>query len=188
MHTRLHSIRLKQALDQSTWEDPNGGYLDFVTQVNEPTYLRPYVGQSNEPKYRIPQHTREILKGSMASLHYYIIRSGKGLRSANFIRLWTISFPPRTDGTVKLVFENFLEMVFCRAFQSLPAATLEQTFGPCPQGQYAGMGLNVISPLLQGIALAPHVRHRAAQLLLQSPDPELRQCAGIRNNPDHPMG
>jgi hypothetical protein len=95
----------------------------------------------------------------MASLHYYIIKSGKGLRSANFIRLWAIPFPPRRDGTVKLVFENFLEMVFCRAFQSLPAATLEQTFAPCPQGQYAGTGLNVISPLLQGIGLSTAPLH-----------------------------
>lgn len=74
--------------------------------------------ESNQPKYRIPQHTREIMKVSMASPHYYIIKNGKGLRSADFIRLWTIPLPPRTDDTIKLVFENFLEMVLCRAFQS----------------------------------------------------------------------
>lgn len=151
-------------------------------------YLRPYVGQSSQPKYRIPQHTREIVKGSANSLHYYILKNGEGSRSANFIRLWAIASPPRTDGTIKLVVENFLEKVMCRAFQSLPAETLEQTFGPCPQGQYSGTGLNVITPLAQGRSLSPHVKHRVVQLLYQSPDPEIRQWAGIRNNPDHPMG
>ncbi|KAL3472578.1 hypothetical protein BJX99DRAFT_272814 [Aspergillus californicus] len=77
----LHSIRLKQASVGTTWKDPHGGYLDFVTHVNETMYLRPY-------------------------------------------------------GT----------------FES------------------------------------PHVKHRIVQLLCQSPDPEIRQWADIRNNPDHPMG
>ncbi|KAL4913283.1 hypothetical protein BDW62DRAFT_192939 [Aspergillus aurantiobrunneus] len=51
-------------------------------------------------------------------LYYYILKNGESLRSANFVRLWTISFPPQTDGTVKLVIEKFLEMVMRRAFQS----------------------------------------------------------------------
>ncbi|KAL3495564.1 hypothetical protein BJX62DRAFT_222521 [Aspergillus germanicus] len=47
----LHAIRLKQISNPTTWEYPHGGYLDFVTQVNLPTYLRIY-GRSLSPYSR----------------------------------------------------------------------------------------------------------------------------------------
>ncbi|KAL3481222.1 hypothetical protein BJX99DRAFT_271744 [Aspergillus californicus] len=52
----LHAIRLKQISNPTTWEDPHGGYLDFVTQVNLPTYLRTY-GRSLSPytRYKVVQ-------------------------------------------------------------------------------------------------------------------------------------
>ncbi|XHG03232.1 hypothetical protein AWENTII_006548 [Aspergillus wentii] len=183
----LHAIRLKQTSNPATWEEPHGGYLGFVTQALLPTYLRIYVGQSKKPKLRIPQHIREIMKGSRRSLHYYIINNGQGSRHANFIRLWTIPFPPRIDSMIMLVFENFLELVMCRAFQSLPASSLEEIFGPCPAGQYSGIGLNVMSPLLQGRSLSPYSRHKVVQLLSDSPDHEIREWALHRNNENHQL-
>ncbi|KAL5365173.1 hypothetical protein BJX96DRAFT_168883 [Aspergillus floccosus] len=53
----LHAIRLKQTSNRTTWEDPYGGYLNFVTQADQPTYLRCYVGQSLCPysRYKVVQ-------------------------------------------------------------------------------------------------------------------------------------
>ncbi|KAE8367186.1 hypothetical protein BDV27DRAFT_155154 [Aspergillus caelatus] len=184
----LHAIRHKQASNPSTWEVPHRGYLDFVTQALLPTYLRNYVGQSNKPKLRIPQHIRETLAGSRRSLHYYIINNdGECSRHTKFIRLWTIPFPPRTDTIITLVLDNFLEMVICRAFQSLPVSSLEEIFGPCPEGQYFEIGLDVISPLLQGRFLSPFSRHKVVQLLSDSPDHEIREWALHRNSENHQL-
>ncbi|KAL3456703.1 hypothetical protein BJX64DRAFT_293802 [Aspergillus heterothallicus] len=165
---RLHAIQRKQASTGNIWKDPHGGYLDFVTHLHDLTYLRLYVGQSKHPDHRLPQHMREIIKGSISSLHNFILNNSEGLRTADFIRLWTVVFPPRTD-----------------AFQSLPAATLEAVFGACPQGQYSGIGLNIVSPLLQGKHLSPQVRRHFTELLRRSPDPEIRQWPDIRK--EHPI-
>lgn len=73
----------------------------------------------------------------------------------------------------------------CRAFQSLPASSLEEIFGPCPEGQYSGIGLNVMSPLLQGRSLSPFSRHKVVQLLSDSPDHEIREWALHRNSENH---
>lgn len=166
------------------WATPHGGYLDFVTHIETLDYWRPYVGQASEPKYRLPQHNAAIRNGSEKSLHYWIIKQGHGLRRANFIRLWSIPFPAKIDAMVTLVFENFLEMIMCRAFQSLPSLTLEEIFGPCPQaqnqGHYSGMGLNVVSPLLQGQDLGPQIRHQFTKLVEQSPDPEICSWPNFR--------
>jgi hypothetical protein len=124
------------------WDAPHAGYLDFVTHIQSFDYWRPYVGQAGQPRYRLPQHNAANRNGFEESLHYWIIKQGCGSRRANFIRLWCVPFPARTDAMVKLVFENFLEMIMCRAFQSLPSLTLEEIFGPCPQnhnkGHYSG--------------------------------------------------
>lgn len=101
---------------------------------------------------------------------------------ASFIRLWTVPFPPGIDGTTQLVFENFLEKIMCRSFQSLPAPILEEFFGPCPQGQYSKIGLNIMSPLLQGKEVGPVIRHKIVQFLEESPDPEIREWPTIRRH------
>jgi hypothetical protein len=95
--------------------------------------------------------------------------------------------PFSSENLVKLVFENFLEMVMCRIFQSLPLSSLEEIFGPCPNGQYSGLGLNVISPLLQGRSLSPYSRHKVVQLLSTSPDFEIREWALYRNSENHQL-
>ncbi|KAJ0416556.1 hypothetical protein BJY00DRAFT_326244 [Aspergillus carlsbadensis] len=146
---------------------PPWGYLDFVTHAYEHTYLSFYVGQSKQPENRLPEHTKEIRKGSTGSLHYYILKNGEGLRIANFIWLWAIPFPPRTNNMIKVIVKNFLE---------------KETFGPCPQGQYSGIGLNLVSPLIQGIPLDPQTRRQIAERLRESPDPEICQWPDIRKN------
>lgn len=142
------------------------------------------MGQSSKPKLRIPQHTREILKGSRRSLHYHIINSGQGSRHANFIRLWTILFPPRIDSMIMLVFEIFWRWSCAEPF-NLFLRRVWTRFGPCPEGQYSGIGLNVMSPLLQGRSLSPYSRHKIVQLLSDSPDHEIREWALHHNSENH---
>lgn len=179
----LHHVRREQAKQPSIWDRPHGGYLNFVTDRRDMNYWRPYIGQAGAPKIRISTHHSNVQAGHQNSLHYWIIKIGEGQRQANFIRLWTISFPPKVDDMVKLVFENFLEKVMCRAFQSLPPATLKEFFGPspCSTGEYSGLGLNVVSPLYQGKRLGTLVRHKISQKWDQSPDPDICRWSNIRS-------
>ncbi|KAJ6185786.1 hypothetical protein N7519_007087 [Penicillium mononematosum] len=178
----LHKIRLMQSSILTIWDDPYAGYLDFVTHLYDLDYLRPYIGQAGIPRERLSQHHTAIRNASERTLHYWIIKIGHGLRVANFIRLWTMTFPANIDNLVELVFENFLEMTFCRAFQSLPSSILEDIFGPCPEnnGHYSGMGLNVMPPLLQGKKIAPMLRSRFVKPIALSPDPEIREWPSMR--------
>jgi hypothetical protein len=93
-----------------------------------------------------------------------------------------MTFPAKIDNLAELVFENFLEMTFCRAFQSLPSSILEDIFGPCPEnnGHYLGMGLNVMPPLLQGKKIAPTLRSRFVKPIALSPDLEIREWPSMR--------
>lgn len=63
------------------------------------------------------------------------------------------------------------------AFQSLALGILAKTFG---QAVYSGTGLNVVPPLLQGISLAPTVRHSYSFQLGHSPDLEIRNWPQFR--------
>ncbi|KAJ5436364.1 hypothetical protein N7445_007249 [Penicillium cf. griseofulvum] len=141
----LHMIRQEQIKQPGIWDSPHGGYLDFVPSRLVQHYWRPYIGQSGIPKYRVSTHHKNIQGGEQ--------------RQANFLRLWEIPFPPNVDNLVKGVFKNFLETVMCRAFHSLPPSTLEELFGSCLEGEYSGMGLNVVSPLYQGKRLATMTRY-----------------------------
>ncbi|KAJ6020676.1 hypothetical protein N7540_006180 [Penicillium herquei] len=177
----LQSIRQDQTKDPGIWSAPHGGYLDFITDQRLQDYWRPYVGQSTAPRFRVTTHHRRIQARSTDCLHYWIIYKGDGQRLANFIRLWKIPFPENVDWLVKIVLENFLEQVMCRAFHSLPPSTLEEMFGTAPGG-YSGMGLNVISPLYQGKSIAPTVRHVMCQRWDNSPDSDICQWSKFRAN------
>ncbi|OJZ80498.1 hypothetical protein ASPFODRAFT_65877 [Aspergillus luchuensis CBS 106.47] len=138
---KLDDICQKQATGLDIWHCSNGGYLDYIRDTRSPLYWRAYVGQSENLHRRSSQHTNAIRKGSANNLHYYIIKEGAGYRYANFIRVWTIPFPGSTDRVTRSVFNNVPEKVMCLAFQSLPARTLEQVFGPPENGKYSGIGL-----------------------------------------------
>ncbi|KAJ3566063.1 hypothetical protein NPX13_g7276 [Xylaria arbuscula] len=127
---------------QSSEWTRGGGYIDFVTDDRNPLWLRLYVGQYTIAIRRIlRQHSQNILKGSYESLHYFILWMGNGHRSAKFIRLW--QFPDSCNDTWYKVRANILEYCFCVAFRSL-VTTQED------DGNRALVGLNVLSPLIQG--------------------------------------
>ena len=145
--------------------------MDFVTDSRNRTYIRFYVGQSIMVLFRVDTHIRKILKGSCKTLHHYILQLGRGFRTSNWLRLWTIPHNLDRDPTHQDLLQNFLEMLFCGAFQSLPSKELVKNFGDQLKTSL-GVGLNVLSPLLQGLEIADRTNVRA--LLLDSPDLEIK--------------
>ena len=145
--------------------------MDFVTDSRDNTYIRFYVGQSIVILFRVDKHIREILKGSCTTLHYYILQLGPGCRTSNWLRLWTIPDKFDRPPTHQELLQNFLEMLFCGAFQSLPTEELIRHFGDKLKIS-SNVGLNVLSPLLQGLDLSDRESFRAS--LLNSPDPEIQ--------------
>ncbi|GIJ84591.1 hypothetical protein Asppvi_003438 [Aspergillus pseudoviridinutans] len=176
----LEGIREKQLTDGADPWRNNSGYLDFVLDDRNPDYWRAYVGQSNNPMLRISQHIRNIRDRKRDSLHYYIIWKGGHFRSANFIRLWSIPYIAIDSPEIQLIAQNILEVGMCYAFHSLPPATLERIFGLVVDNPYKGMGLNVVSPLLQGSNLRVEARHHFSRQVAASSDPEIRNWPAFR--------
>ncbi|GIK02209.1 hypothetical protein Aspvir_006258 [Aspergillus viridinutans] len=176
----LESIRERQLRDGADLWRTNSGYLDFVLDDRKEDYWRAYVGQSNNPMLRISQHIRNIRDRKRDSLHYYIIWKRDHFRSANFIRLWSIPYIAMDSPELQLIAQNILEVGMCYAFQSLPPATLERIFGKVVDSPYAGVGLNVVSPLFQGSNLRVEARHHFSQQVAGSQDPEIRDWPAFR--------
>ena len=64
-----------------------GGYLDFLTDKRNRSYLKFYVGQSRDLLRRVHKHYLRLIRGDVSSLLYYICALGGENRSFNFIRL-----------------------------------------------------------------------------------------------------
>lgn len=163
-----------------------GGYLDFVTDDRNCLYVRFYVGQSIMVVLRIDTHCRHILQGAFDTLHYFILNMGDGHRRANWLQLWSMpkemQYMETFSGFSISIIQCCLEMMFCRAFESLPDQTLAEYFGTAPYGRYAGTGLNVLSPLLQladRFSLeTSRAQHRSR--LSGSLDPEIASWPAVR--------
>ena len=163
-----------------------GGYLGFVTDDRNSLYVRFYVGQSIMVVLRIDTHCRHILQGAFDTLHYFILNMGDGHRRANWLQLWgmpkEMQYMETFSGFSISIIQCCLEMMFCRAFESLPDQTLAEYFGTALYGQYAGRGLNVLSPLLQladcSSLESSRAQHRSR--LSSSLDPEVASWPAVR--------
>jgi len=163
-----------------------GGYLNFVTDDRNCFYVRFYVGQSTMVVLRIDTHCRHILQGAFDTLHYYILNMGDGHRRANWLQLWNMpkemQYMATFSGFSISIIQCCLEMMFCRAYESLPDQTLAEYFGTSLYGQYAGTGLNVLSPLLQPadcfLLESSRTQHRSR--LSSSLDPEVASWPAVR--------
>jgi hypothetical protein len=184
----LNSLRHTQSAQLQNgaiqWPD-QGGYLDFILDDRNNRYVRFYVGQSNNLSVRLGVHCQNITSGSAEFLHYYIANLGDGHRGAHWMKLW--STPKEINDKVLTPLESeliqcFLEKLFCRCFECLPTQTLQQYFGPSePGGKYAGLGLNVVTPLLQGAQLSSSDRNHFKSLLRGSSDPEIQSWPDERS-------
>jgi hypothetical protein len=163
-----------------------GGYLDFVTDDRNCFYVRFYVGQSIVVALRLDTHCRHILQGAFDTLHYYILNMGDGHRRANWLQLWSMpkemQYMATFSGFSISIIQCCLEMMFCRAYESLPNQTLAEYFGTALYGLYAGTGLNVLSPLLQPVDFflleSSRMQHRSR--LSSSLDPEVASRPAVR--------
>ncbi|GAB1209202.1 hypothetical protein APSETT445_007972 [Aspergillus pseudonomiae] len=171
---------LKQFYTPDPWP-VNSGYLDFVSDTTDTAYLRFYVGQAEKTVFRIKMHIRNILLGAHNTLHYYVIWKGKGHRVANFLRLWVLNLPEGVDNAIKLVLNNILEMTMCCCFQSLPTNLLERWLENPVKSPYWAKGLNVITPLVQGLSMSSALRVAQRLKLKDSPDPDIRAWPEVRH-------
>ncbi|KIM99813.1 hypothetical protein OIDMADRAFT_55715 [Oidiodendron maius Zn] len=183
----LRKVQKDQLEGQSFMQWPKfGGYLDFVTDDRSRFYVRFYVGQSIVVALRLDTHCRHILQGAFDTLHYYILNMGDGHRRANWLQLWSMpeemQYRETFSGFSISIIQCCLEMMFCRAFESLPNQTLAEYFGTALHGQYSGRGLNVLSPLLQPVDLclleSSRSQHRSR--LSSSSDPEVASWPAVR--------
>jgi hypothetical protein len=177
---RLQSILVEQNLDSAPLHN-SCGYVDFITDSRSPYYLRFYVGQSDNLVFRWYDHCMNILRGSYHTLHYFVLQLGKGFRTANLLRLWTIPGCENKDCTTlhtatQALRKNFLEMLLCGSFHALSPDYLKKFFGHSSHNlaEFTDVGLNVLSPLLQGLQGVQEHRGWFREKLRKSKDKEIR--------------
>ncbi|KAF3393630.1 hypothetical protein DPV78_009845 [Talaromyces pinophilus] len=160
----------------------NSGYADIVLDDRVKEYWRSYIGQAGIPLQRFIDHLKGAMRSKPTTLHYFVIWKGLGYRSMNFLRLWTLPGPDSRfyHEEKSYIFSNVLEMVFCRVFQSLPQESLQDFFPEIKNQVYAGLGLNIMSPLYQGFTVHYSVRHRFALRAELSQDPEIQEWPSFR--------
>ncbi|KAJ9324384.1 hypothetical protein DTO027B5_4235 [Paecilomyces variotii] len=171
IHPKIRSLEGKrvtpQTLDDIRCSDPahwpaHSGYLSYVKDLRNSQYWRAYGGQSSKPAHRIKQHMDAYFKRDQSTLHYYILSKARSHRSMGFIPLWSI---PLSDSDASetcrhLLLSNVLEMVMCRAFQTLSNAALQKFFGDADKSEYANVGLNILPPLLQGLEVKRRIQRK----------------------------
>ena len=162
-----------------------GGYLDFLTDKRNRSYLKFYVGQSRDLLIRIHEHYLRLTRGDVSSLHYYICALGGENRSFNFIRLFR---SPRdlcsdqilTDEDISM-FMNVFEAAFGLAFGSLPGNVHDVLLGDgARQGMQMSMHLNVLNPLEQRSRITPAEAKDAREQMNSSTDPEIQGWVSFR--------
>ena len=162
-----------------------GGYLDFLTDKANRSYLKFYVGQSRDLLIRIHEHYLRLTRGDVSSLHYYICALGGENRSFNFIRLFR---SPRdfcsdqilTDEDISM-FMNVFEAAFGLPFRSLPGNVHDVLLGDgARQGIQMNMHLNVLNPLEQRSRITPAEAKDAREQMNSSTDPEIQGWVSFR--------
>lgn len=148
----------------------------YITSEDMEFYWRPYVGQSNQLSRRLHEHVKAFHLRQADSLVYWIA-SRSNLRQMNFIRLWQLQLEESMKESWDLI-NNLVEMLMCLCFQSLPLPQLQRFIGG---HQLATTGLNVVSPLLQGIRLGGSEKAVYRGELLCSTDAEIQMYSKVRS-------
>lgn len=118
----------------------------------------------------------KVARGNVQTLSYWV--ASKPGRQMNFIRLWDIEMSDTDNSQTFELLNDLLEMLFALAFQSLPRPTLERFLG---FQNFSLRGLNVVSPLLQSIALSETERSEARRWLMMSESSESRDFSEARS-------
>jgi len=171
---------MRQSRDIGSSWPAYSGYLDYIKDDRNKDYWRPYVGQTSNPAKRINKHFEAFKRAKNQPLHYFIASKGRGHRSMNVIRLWSLpNGDCINDGQSRILLSNILETVMCRAFQSLPRTVLQEFFG---DQEFATTGLNIVPPLFQGFRLDVSKRQRYCISCLDSMDEQIREWSDGRRN------
>ncbi|KAL2822674.1 hypothetical protein BDW59DRAFT_173765 [Aspergillus cavernicola] len=138
-----------------------------------------YVGQCVNPWRRIiRQHGQEVLQGSRSTLHHYILWMGNGARSTTFIRLWAFPQGTNKDDPWYQMCTSILEAIVCKGFKA-HHGILDPTDRPTTKTH--GLGLNIMTPLVQGGSLCELLRNEANAGTLHSPDQQIKYWSSFRN-------
>lgn len=152
-----------------------GAYIHVITDPNDPSYFRSYVGSTaayikkkarNGLCRRITQHESMSFREENPSLHYAVWKG----RDGQFVIAGR--FADNIVGTSKAInLSRILEMWTCCILQSLPKATLDKYSGRAPVAPFfEAKGLNIANPLWG----AQEYKPRAIEALKDSPDPQVR--------------
>lgn len=192
LSTSLDNIRDKQGYFEE-WP-LEGGYLDYVTDDNDITFWRPYVGQSKILAFRIHQHMRAWNKNKRNTLHYYFVSEGAGYRRENFLRLWSLPVEVVNDIAAKsyrILLNNVSELLMCKAFDSLPNMVRNELFSRefLPFGRVMeefllggtslSTGLNVLPPVFQGAYIQTSARKRYTDAYKVSMDSQIKESSWL---------
>ncbi|GKZ28548.1 hypothetical protein AbraIFM66950_009439 [Aspergillus brasiliensis] len=177
----LDAIISQQVDSNEPWNIPSG-YASIVCDDRNALWWRLYVGQCSSTWRRIVcQHAQQIMRGSTASLYYFILWIGNGHRHARFIKLW--GFPKNTvNDTWYQACSNLLEALFCKAFRTHHGLLNQLSSKYQDDGKVSssglGWGLNIMSPLVQGnAALTKELRTKANAGPSKAPDRQIQHWA-----------
>jgi len=180
----LNYVKERQARRKKKFQG-EGGYLDFITDDRDESYLKFYVGQASSVSRRISQHRSSFARGQTDSLHYYIFALGQEYRHSDFIRLFRSPseifghLDPNREDVVMLM--NILELAMGIAFRSLTQNVLNR-FETAGHGdsEEINMHLNVLNPLEQSQLSFRATRIHARNQMRFSSDAEIRSWASFR--------
>ncbi len=165
--------------------------MDGVTDDRSDGYIRFYVGQSFNLPIRVSiDHPGEIRYGNTRRIHYFVLARGHGRRYAHILRLWALT-NPTIDGLEAAEMDRFslaqnaLEMMFCRAFESLPDTVLSRFYGAA---EYSDVSLNNLLPLFQGRTVPATVCAKYLEYHRASPDPDTSAFVDIRKRQNAKCG
>ncbi|KAF5865323.1 hypothetical protein ETB97_004531 [Aspergillus alliaceus] len=176
LHGSEVTVKLSKQLEPLiAWPD-NSGYLDYVMDDRNMGYWRPYVGQSLCAERRIKQHVKGSAKPIADTLHYFVIQKDNGMRTMDYVRLWSFTDSGILDQETQSIFSKLLEMSFAFAFQSLPFDTLERYFGCPAETSYSDLASDVLAPLAQGISLRSHIRQAQPHQAWKVPPTLISRC------------
>lgn len=138
------------------------------------------MGQSDDLVRRIHEHAKAFTDQHDGTLLYWI-SSRSFRREMNFIQLWTL--PEDITNSSKEcynILNNIIEMLMSLCFQSLPQTQLSMFLAG--HQDLATTGLNVTSPLVQGVKLSGNEKEAYRNQLLDSVDPEIRAFPQARKD------
>ncbi|GAB1312042.1 hypothetical protein MFIFM68171_02252 [Madurella fahalii] len=164
----------KLQVSQGLWSTAalDMGYIDYITDYRDNKYFRMYHGQAGFAHRRITRdHGQAIVGGRNDSLHYFLLWLGNGHRTANFLKVWQLP-----EGYRQSRGQEWTDVMMI-LYESINIKAFSLHYGLLHSGSTRdsslGLGLNVMTPLVQGRRMPPNLKAEAKEQLLRSPDAQI---------------